>query len=934
MNTKKRQILAWFLSALFLFTTPAPILRAAQTTETDASGETQVTEESKATAKTQTSEESKTTVTIQAPKESHTPEVAESKAVVTVQAPEESHSPGETQVTAESKTTDETQPSTETNIPGESENAGEPQASAENFLSPAPRLEDKSTGLKFQFPNELPKVETTYSAGSGTMTWVPVLDGQNVTGGTLTLKNAVIDAESSGIWVCVPVTIRLEGTNQITAAKSNTNGSGLYLTGSERSTVTGSGSLKITSAGSGVLSSNGITFDGADLSIVYASHGAAGCKGIWSSYGSIIIQNNSRVKITGSSSNGAVQIQNSHDVIVEDSELSVINSSGEAIQTTKNIQITNSHVSVVGNTDSGNVSGSLSYHHLTIDNSSLYAENTTSSNDVELPLSPGNTELKNGSTLYTKKMKYLLYLQGDGIWYGNCSYDQDSGQVTSVGAGHAVGNVTWDNDMEGKSLVIGRYYDASLTVPEGETAKISTNHSINIYSASGHSGILANKGTIQIQNKGSIDITSGTLVNDGTIQVEDGGSLYNFYNKTSQAGGTIQNYGNLHVASNGLLQNQNRLENDGSIVSAGNFSHICLTGYSAVLQNAGTIDGFVIEMYDDTYINKANGNTVIKTGETLTLGDGVSGARDRILQVPTGSTLIVEEGSVVDARTNVTSDTLAQYLDVSDTLVLDGILLLPENTPDKAIRQLGQHIKGSGKIHVGDGAGSSSYYIVDIEETKADNSGAGIYMEGDTVSISAGNKDNFVFESWAVYPDTVVLNNAQAKQTFFTMPGNSVKLTAKWKGLYPVTVKDSSSAKSGAGIYMYGDTVTIDAGIKEGYLFREWESSEKIALADPSKAITTFIMPDYPVTVTAIWQKKTAASETTPPETPRTPGTVQKPVQPVKKPGQNTTGSVSGPKTGDTTPTEWYFLSMVLSFLCCTFIYLQAIGKLKKYRRR
>ncbi|MCI8550070.1 MAG: hypothetical protein HFI68_05680 [Lachnospiraceae bacterium] len=894
MSIKKRQFLAWFLSAIFLFTIPAPAIYAAENTESEPPAETQIPEESKTTGETQVTDES--------------------KAAATVPAAEESKVSEETQAPTESKATDETQASPETNTSEESKAPAETKASAEIFLSPAPRLEDKSAGLKFQFPSELPKTETTYSAGSGTMTWVPVLDGQNVTGGTLILKNAVIDAESSGIWICVPVTIRLEGTNQITAAKSNTNGSGLYLTGSERSTVTGSGSLKIISGGNGIQSPGGITLDETNLSIAYASNGAAGCNGIWSSYDSIIIQNNSHVKITGSGSIGAVQIQNAHDIIVEDSELSVINSSGEAIQTTKNIQFTNSHVCVVGNTDSGNVSGSLSYRHLTIDNSSLYAENTSSGDDVELPLSPGNTEIKNGSALYTKKMKYLLYLQGDGIWYGNCSYDQSAGQVTSVGTGHVVGDVVWDSDMEGKSLAVGRYYNASLTVPEGETAKITASASIDIYSANGN---------------------SGSLVNNGTVQIEDGGSLYSIYNKSTQTGGTIQNHGNIRVASKGLLQNQNRLENDGSIVSAGNFSHICLTGYNAVLQNTGSIDGFVIEMYDDTYINKANGTTVIETGQTLTLGDGASGAKDRILQVEEGAVLTVEEGAVVDARTNVTSATLSHYLDVSDTLVLDGILLLPENTPDKTVRQLGQLIKGNGSIRVGDGAGSSSYYIVDIEKSQADESGAGVYLEGDTVTISAGDWDNHVFEGWTVSPDTVVLGNAQAKQTSFTMPGSSVKLAAKWKGFYSVTVKNSSAAKSGAGIYKVGDTVTIDAGAREGYLFRGWESSEKITFADPSRAVTTFAMPDYPVTVTAVWQKKaTGTTETPSPENPSSPGTSQKPVQPVKKPGQNSAGSVSGPKTGDTAPTEWYFLSMVLSFLCCTIIYLQAIGKLKRCGRR
>ena len=58
--------------------------------------------------------------------------------------------------------------------------------------------------------------KTTYKAGSGTVVWEPTLTGSTVTGGTLKLQNASMEAGSSiKVTADVPVTVVAEGTNQI-----------------------------------------------------------------------------------------------------------------------------------------------------------------------------------------------------------------------------------------------------------------------------------------------------------------------------------------------------------------------------------------------------------------------------------------------------------------------------------------------------------------------------------------------------------------------------------------------------------------------------------------------------------------------------------------------------------------------------------------------
>ena len=81
---------------------------------------------------------------------------------------------------------------------------------------------------------------------------------------------------------------------------------------------------------------------------------------------------------------------------------------------------------------------------------------------------------------------------------------------------------------------------------------------------------------------------------------------------------------------------------------------------------------------------------------------------------------------------------------------------------------------------------------------------------------------------------------------------NTYELKAPAK--YPVTVKNSYAASTGAGDYAAGETVTIRAGSRNNYSFDGWTSdSADVTLANANKASTTFTMPNHAVTVTASW---------------------------------------------------------------------------------
>lgn len=79
---------------------------------------------------------------------------------------------------------------------------------------------------------------------------------------------------------------------------------------------------------------------------------------------------------------------------------------------------------------------------------------------------------------------------------------------------------------------------------------------------------------------------------------------------------------------------------------------------------------------------------------------------------------------------------------------------------------------------------------------------------------------------------------------------------------YSVSVSGSQAAESGAGEYEEGETVTLRAGERKGYLFKGWSVSGAIP-EDPDSPETTFSMPAGAVSAEALWMEKTPVVQIT-----------------------------------------------------------------------
>ena len=618
---------------------------------------------------------------------------------------------------------------------------------------------DKSGGLDFEWLYQVPKTKTVYTAGSGRMTWTPEMSGNQVVGGTLVLKDAVINNSGGmGINFPVPITIKVEGENRITSSSM-----GICLLNKETGNpaklqIEGSGSLMINSQGHGIQASGGVSVDTVRLEILYGSQGKI-CSGVYGTTGDVVIQNcewvkvknnpgigtNSGAIVSSQSGNGTVRIENSHVVIMNEGGAAIAPPSGR-------IELLSSDVRAIGNTSSSGASGTLSFAKFEMDGGTLYADNKGSDNEIPLVFDHRVT-MKNGAVLYGARSNYVLPLEGDCVWYIGCGYNENTDTVTVPGSGYVFGEVVWNENLylkEGKALAIGTYSQekSSLIIPRVMTVDMPAGSKIRVvYSENGAESEFVIEGTLHVGTKCEVICDNkSTIVNKGTLD----------------------------VYKEGVFQNQNRLENSGTINIEGNFSSILLTGYDAAIVNTGVINGFIIEMYDDRYVNVASGKTVL-SGTTLTLGKSVSadGKKDRILKVPDGAGLTVEKGGIIDAKTNVTMDTVSDYIDLSDTIVVNGELWLPEDTPEEVLAQIADKVIGNGSIVTG----NAKKCIVSIDI--GGQSKTQFVEQGGTVNLAEKPvRDGYNFAGW------YVKEGGGLKPFDLTTPvKQSMEIISKWVGV-------------------------------------------------------------------------------------------------------------------------------------------------------
>ncbi len=161
-------------------------------------------------------------------------------------------------------------------------------------------------------------------------------------------------------------------------------------------------------------------------------------------------------------------------------------------------------------------------------------------------------------------------------------------------------------------------------------------------------------------------------------------------------------------------------------------------------------------------------------------------------------------------------------------------------------------------------------HTVTVEGSKASNTGAGEYLAGETVTISAGKRSGYKFKGWTA--DSIKFEDESSADTTFVMPDENVTVTAEWKKVssgsssggsssseknYSVVKSDvdngtvkvnKTSASKGSKVTI---TVTPDEGYKLDSLVVTDKNGNKIKLIDEGDGKYSFEMPSSKVEIKA-----------------------------------------------------------------------------------
>ena len=147
--------------------------------------------------------------------------------------------------------------------------------------------------------------------------------------------------------------------------------------------------------------------------------------------------------------------------------------------------------------------------------------------------------------------------------------------------------------------------------------------------------------------------------------------------------------------------------------------------------------------------------------------------------------------------------------------------------------------------------------VMKYKVTVTGGSGSGEYAKDATVMIKADKApEGKLFDKWVVVSGDVMLKDAMAAETSFTMPAKDVELRAMYKDMPVMKYKVTVMNGSGSGEYAKDATVMIKADkAPEDMMFDKWVVvSGDVMLKDAMAAETSFMMPAKDVELKAMFK--------------------------------------------------------------------------------
>lgn len=156
-------------------------------------------------------------------------------------------------------------------------------------------------------------------------------------------------------------------------------------------------------------------------------------------------------------------------------------------------------------------------------------------------------------------------------------------------------------------------------------------------------------------------------------------------------------------------------------------------------------------------------------------------------------------------------------------------------------------------------------YTVTVNGSYAAGTGAGSYLEGASVTVSAGARPGYRFAGWTA--EGVTLTNASAETVTFVMPASNVTLTALWDYIvlpsdptYPPTMDEpeNGTVTTSPRRPEEGDAVTItpkpDEGFEVDEILVKDEDGNPVEVTQNPDGTYTFTQPDGKATITVTFR--------------------------------------------------------------------------------
>ena len=155
-------------------------------------------------------------------------------------------------------------------------------------------------------------------------------------------------------------------------------------------------------------------------------------------------------------------------------------------------------------------------------------------------------------------------------------------------------------------------------------------------------------------------------------------------------------------------------------------------------------------------------------------------------------------------------------------------------------------------------------YTLIVEGSEAETSGTGEYEAGEVVTIDAGSRSGYIFAGWTSSAGSFA--DPDSAQTTFTMPAESVTVTANWTertssgsgsgpATYPPDIEDTEHGEVGISPNQpgRGDTVVIRPVPDENYEVDEVTVNDgngnEVEVTDNGDGTWSFVQPNSRVTI-------------------------------------------------------------------------------------